>query len=67
MLDKGKKILEHDDGVAAHETSIEVQLYAKITRLNKLKKVLKLSLKPYLLERLDIYLLHSIRYETNMN
>jgi hypothetical protein len=42
-----------------------VQLHAEIVHLNKLNKVFKSYLKPYLLKRLEIYLLHLIKYETD--
>jgi hypothetical protein len=42
-----------------------IQLYAQTLPLNKLNKVFKLYLKPYLLKRLEIYLLHLTKYETD--
>ncbi len=42
-----------------------VQLYAKIVHLNKLNKLFKLYLKPYLLKRDKIYLLHLRKYKTD--
>ncbi len=41
-----------------HMNHRSLQLYAKIVQLNKFNKVFKLCLKPYLLKRLDVYLLH---------